>query len=121
MFQESKLLKFPELEIDENHMSKLANDSFFKCAKNMKIESPEDFQSFFGKHLISELNTALIQINYTKYNNEQELLVFDQSTRLHLQIKLHVYILDEDGDEETLAAYLLVLNSNLETVDDFLW
>lgn len=114
------MISFPSREIDEDELYKLAHDSFLGYAKNVLAEGQLEFEEFFDKYKLEDLNTVLTKVQYTKYIHEQDLIYFDQSTSFHFEVKLHVYAIDEDGDEETLAGYLLVLNSELESVDAFL-
>ena len=111
---------FPAIEVDDVKFYTLANESFFENAKNLLTDDPTEFKEYFNEYQLSELMTVLTQIQYTKYNHEQDLIYFDHSSDLHFGIKLHVYAVDGDGDKETLAGYLLILNSDFEVVDDML-
>jgi hypothetical protein len=111
---------FPSVELDENNLYRIAEESFSLYARNLYNEELASFEALFHQYQLHELQSVLTQIQYTKYNHKQELIHFDQSTNLHFLIKLHIYALDSDGESETLAGYTLVLNSNLEIVDDFL-
>ena len=114
------MISFPSREIDENELYKQAHNSFLKYARNLLAEGQPYFEDFFDKYKLENLNTVLTKVQYTKYIHDQDLIYFDQSTSFHYEVNLHVYAIDQDGDEETLAGYLLVLNSEFEPVDDFL-
>jgi hypothetical protein len=114
------LFSFPAIEVDESDLYKIAKASFTNYVKNLLNEDRVEFEGIFGKYQLEDLKTVLTKVQYTKYMHEQDLIYFDQSTKFHFEVKLHVFSLDEDGDKITLAGYLLVLNSNFELVDDFL-
>lgn len=114
------MIYFPSIEIDDGKLYKQAHESFLEAANYLFTEEKESYFSYFNEYQLSELKTTLTKVQYSKYNDEQDLLAFDKSTELHFEIKIHIYIVDSDGDKKTLAAYILILNSNMEVVDDFL-
>ena len=114
------MIKFPEIELDDESLYFQAEDSFIKCVKNLLEEDKPEFRKFFKGYDLSQLKCALTKIQYTKYMHDQDLVFYDQSTDFHVEVRLHVYAVDEDGDKETLAGYALFLNQNGEMVDDIL-
>ncbi|MDB2385714.1 hypothetical protein N9W21_00020 [Shewanella sp.] len=114
------MIKFLPIDIDEIALYKQATDSFMSSARNLMEDDVAEFVGFFNNFKLDELKTSLTKIQYTKNNTEQDLIYFDESTEFHFEVKLHIYALDEDNDKETLAGYILVLNSNMDVVDDFL-
>ena len=113
------MITFPEIAIDEKYLFDIASKYFFNCAENLLEDNPEEFDSTFEEHELSELKTDMFKVHYTKYFNN-EFLGFDESTEFHLEVHIHVYVLEQDKDTYQLAVYRLILNSKLEVVDDFL-
>ena len=114
------MITFPSLKVDDQELQQIAEDAFYKYVGDLKSDSMDRYIEYFGTLPLSQLKSELIQIDYTKYNQKQDLLFFDSSTDFHVQVTLHIYVRDADGDKQVACSYMLVLNSELEPVDDFL-
>ena len=113
------MIRFNEIIIDDNKLSKIASDSFLKCANNILADDAKNFRECFEGYPLSDLKTVVFKIHYTKYL-DNKFIGFDGSTMFHFEIHMHVFAYDEDEEAEQLAVYRLILNENLEIVDDFL-
>lgn len=100
-------------------MGRKVKEVFYECVSNFYIDNKREYEKFFQHFKVQDLKLELMKVSHTKYFDGL-FLSFDCSTEFHFEVYSNVFAYDIDGDEEQLAHYRLILNSNFDIVDDFL-
>lgn len=111
------MIKFSEINIDDDIWFLKTQKCFIECANNYLKYNKKEFIDWLKVKKVKDLNIELAKISYTKYF-DGKFIVNDQSTELHIEIYSYVYVKDFEDDDELVASYRLILNSNFEIVDD---
>lgn len=114
-------MKFLEVNLDESLIETKSKKGCTDYIVNLFEEDEENFLEFFGQCKVIQLNSKLVRVSYVKNIIVEDLSDhFEQPTECLFHCMRYIYVTDEDGDVEHLATYILVIDENMNSIDDYL-